>query len=473
MSWSLSSPNHNNTAGANTEGAALLDPERLRPYLERAVPRYTSYPTAPHFEPDFAQATYRTWLQDLAPEQPVSLYLHVPFCRQLCWYCGCNMKLASRYAPVAAYVERLLAELELLTAALPARMSISHLHWGGGTPTALEPDDLERVMAAVRDRFDFTQDAEIALECDPRTITHTMIERIGTLGFNRASFGVQEFDPTVQAAINRVQPPQMVADCVTGLRETGVKGINFDLIYGLPHQTEASLSQTVALCAEMAPDRVALFGYAHVPWMAKKQRLIDEAALPGPAERLAQAQGAARAFVDAGYVPIGIDHFARPDDPLAIAQENGTMRRNFQGYTTDVAETLLGLGSTSIGRTPSGYVQNASETGAWARAIMEGRLPIGRGLAFKGQDRMRGAVIEALMCYGSADLDAIGAAHGEPSGWWAHEASALAPLITDNIAALDGGHLRVQDTGLPMHRIVAACFDEYLNASRARHSVAV
>jgi oxygen-independent coproporphyrinogen III oxidase len=241
-------------------------------YAGRAMPRNTSYPTAPHFRRDFPEATLRRWYGALPPEVPVSLYLHVPFCRQMCWYCGCNMKLAARYAPVADYVESLLAEIELVAAALPERLRVSHLHWGGGTPTALAPADLARAMDRLRARFALAPGAELAIESDPRTLTPEMAAAIGRLGFTRASFGVQEFDPKVQAAINRLQPPEIVARTVEMLRAAGLAAINFDLIYGLPHQTVESLLDTIATCRAMAPDRIALFGYAHVPWMARNQR---------------------------------------------------------------------------------------------------------------------------------------------------------------------------------------------------------
>ena len=326
-------------------------------YATAAVPRYTSYPAVPHFSSDFPASTYRDWLGRLDTSVPVSMYLHVPFCRTLCWYCGCNMRLVSRYEPVADYVETLLKEIEL-AAAVPGRLTLSHLHWGGGTPTALEPDDLARLMDAVFRHFDPVPGAELAIESDPRTLTPAMTRRIGELGFTRASFGVQEFDPKVQAAINRVQSADMVREAIDGLRHAGVSGINVDLIYGLPHQTVDSLTATVQACVAMQPDRLALFGYAHVPWMAKKQKLIDEAALPDTEARGAQAAAAAETLSAAGYEAIGLDHFALPGDELAVAARSGGLRRNFQGYTTDRAETLLGLGVTSIGRTPDGFVQN-------------------------------------------------------------------------------------------------------------------
>ncbi len=442
-------------------------------YTRMTVPRYTSYPTVPHFSSAVGEADYRGWLQALDPAEPISLYLHLPFCNQLCWYCGCNMKLASRYEPVARYLETLLKEIDLLAAALPSRARVSHLHWGGGTPTVLQPDDLERAMDRLRRHFDLLPDAELAIESDPRSLSHEMIARIGALGFNRASFGVQEFSPQVQRAINRIQPPEMVAEAVAALRSAGVAGINFDLIYGLPEQTVARLQQTITRSAEIAPDRIALFGYAHVPWMAKKQRLIDAASLPGSEERLAQAKAASRALQAAGYQAIGLDHFAKPEDALAKTAKQGTLRRNFQGYTSDRAQVLLGLGATSIGRTPGGYVQNTAETGAWARAVTAGSFPIAKGHVLSADDRLRGAAIEALMCFGAVDLDALARRHGAAKSWFAEALPALQTLEADGLVTLDQGRLTVTDKGSPLIRIVAAAFDHYRDVAPARHSVAV
>ena len=445
----------------------------LAAYVTRAVPRYTSYPTVPHFNDAVGDARYREWLAQLDPQQSISMYLHVPFCRQLCWYCGCNMKLIARYDPVAAYVETLIKEIALLADALPACMTISHLHWGGGTPTALEPADLERVMATVQSRFILAANAEIAIESDPRTLTDAMVDRIGRLGFNRASFGVQEFDRRVQEAINRVQPPEMVEASVEALRDVGVRAINFDLIYGLPHQTVETLTRTIDRAVAMRPDRIALFGYAHVPWMAKKQRKIPQEHLPGAQARMTQAQAATDAFVDHGYQAVGLDHFARHDDPLAVAARSGDLRRNFQGYTTDRAETLLGLGTTSIGRTPGGYVQNLAATGLWARTVEAGALPIAKGHAFAGQDRVRADAIEQLMCYGAVDLGSITRPPDVPLDWWGHERQELLQFERDGMVTLDGDLLRLTPSGRPLVRTVAAVFDEYFAKAAARHSVAV
>lgn len=445
----------------------------LKTYMSRNVPRYTSYPTAPHFSKAIGPKEYAEWVSALNPNAPVSLYLHVPFCRELCWYCGCNMKLAKRDAPVAEYAKTLIKEINLVSEHLPGRMDISHLHWGGGTPTALVPDDLARAMDAVRASFNVTSHAELAIESDPRTLTDEMIRRIGELGFTRASFGVQEFDTKVQKAINRIQPPDMVRRSVDGLRSVGVSGINFDLIYGLPHQTVGTLLETIRLCVDMQPDRIALFGYAHVPWMAKKQRLIDQTALPGVDERLLQSQAAAVALTDAGYVAIGLDHFALPSDSMAKAAEAGTLRRNFQGYTTDQAEMMLGVGSTSIGRTPSGYVQNLSETGAWARSVEGGELPVGKGVVLTKDDTLRGYVIERLMCCGEVDLDDAALRVGMSKDWYSELVSDLIELEIDGLIALRDGRLSVTEKGAPVVRVVASVFDAYLVANTARHAVAV
>ncbi|MEO1613478.1 MAG: oxygen-independent coproporphyrinogen III oxidase, partial [Pseudomonadota bacterium] len=350
-------------------------------YASRPAPRYTSYPTAPHFSEAVGPEEYAGWLSSLPPEKPISLYLHVPFCRQICWYCGCNMKLVKREEPLVEYAEMLRREINMIADLLPTRMTVSHLHFGGGTPTALMPETLSSIMDRIYECFDFTPSAEIAIESDPRTLTSENIERIGALGFTRASFGVQEFNPKVQGAINRIQPVNMVEVAVKGLRKVGVEGINLDLIYGLPHQTVDMVRSTISMTAELGADRCALFSYAHVPWMAKRQRLIDANALPDAPMRVEMAAAGSAAFLTEGYQAIGLDHYAKPDDALAVAARSGLLRRNFQGYTTDRAETMIGFGATSIGKTPFGYVQNHAEVGAWDRSVQAGRPAIAKGVA--------------------------------------------------------------------------------------------
>jgi len=442
-------------------------------YMSRAVPRYTSYPTAPYFSKGIEAETYATWLGSLDAADPISLYVHVPFCKQVCWYCGCNMKLAAKYEPVADYVEVLLKEIELVRATLPTTLPVAHIHFGGGTPTTLSPDDMARVIGAIRAAFDILPDAEIAIECDPRTLTPEMALRLGELGFNRASFGVQEFDPKVQAAINRIQPQEMVAKAVGGLRGAGIQAINFDLIYGLPYQTVGSITNTVEDCIAMTPDRIALFGYAHVPWMAKKQQMIPDSSLPGASERLDQATAAAEALCRAGYRQIGLDHFALEGDSLAVAAAMGTLHRNFQGYTADPAGTLIGLGATSIGRMPQGFIQNTTETGAWARSVVDGILPVAKGLAFQDDDLVRSDVIERLMCDGFVDAIGLARSHGYPADHFTLAFDELAPMAIEGLVELDGGMVRMTEKGMVLVRVVASAFDTYLHARAARHSVAV
>lgn len=446
---------------------------RLMAFATRTVPRYTSYPTVPHFSEAVGPDAGVDRLAGLDPAEPVSLYLHVPFCRQLCRYCGCNMKLARRDAPIRDYVETLEREIRLIAGFLPGRMKVGHLHWGGGTPTAMAPDALDGAMRTIRSLFEIEAGAEIAIECDPRTLDGAMARRIGELGFTRASFGVQEFDPEVQAAIGRLQPPDMVRRAVDALRGAGVGGINFDLIYGLPHQNVEKLVKTVGLCVDMAPERLALFGYAHVPWMAKRQRLIDEAALPGIAERLAQARAAETALVAAGYRAIGLDHFALPGDDLAKAAEAGTLRRNFQGYTTDRARTLLGFGVTAIGRTPRGFVQNFADVRAWERAIAGGVPPVARGHDLEPDDAVRAAAIEALMCHARVDLAAVTEGFAVSPDWYRDCEPDLAELARAGVIVRDGTTVAVTGEARPLVRVVASVFDAFLPRNRARHSLAV
>jgi len=437
------------------------------------APRYTSYPTANRFEAGFPAQTLADWLAKIDPRAPVSLYVHIPFCAQQCWYCGCNMKLAARYEPIAAYVKALLAEIDLAAAAAPKGLSFAHLHFGGGTPSVLKPSDLAAIMDALRARFTQAQDAEIAIEIDPRTATDEFISALGEQGFNRVSFGVQDFDPAVQKAINREQPPELIARLTDQVRAHGVRGVNFDLLYGLPRQTVDSLNATIAQSLAMAPDRISLFGYAHVPWFAKNQRMIPEDSLPGGVERARQILAARRAFQAAGYACIGIDHFALASDDLAIAARDGRLHRNFQGYTTDGAGVMLGFGATAIGQTPSGFYQNIAETGAYARAIAEGRLPAERGLSVAGQDRLRAAVIEDIMCAGRCDLSARAAQHGYASDVFDDAREKLKPLIGEGLAMLSGDVLSLSEAGLLLARLAAACFDEYRVAAPGKHAVAV
>ncbi|HWA48845.1 MAG TPA: oxygen-independent coproporphyrinogen III oxidase, partial [Dongiaceae bacterium] len=295
------------------------------------APRYTSYPTAPHFTHNIDDAEYQTLLTGLDPNESLSLYLHVPFCQTMCWYCGCHTRIVASYSPIEAYLDALEAEIRMVAAALPQPMNVRHIHWGGGTPTIMAPAAFRKLMGTLRECFEVVADAEIAVEIDPRRVTDEMIDALGQSGVTRASLGVQSFDPTVQAAINRIQSYEQTARATEKLRGAGVAAINFDLIYGLPHQTAESCGNTVARALQLAPDQFSVFGYAHVPWMKKHQRMIDTAALPNPQQRLAQFGVIAERLAEAKYRRIGLDHFAKPDDRLVRCLDAGTLRRNFQG----------------------------------------------------------------------------------------------------------------------------------------------
>jgi oxygen-independent coproporphyrinogen III oxidase len=442
-----------------------MNPELLAKY-DRPVPRYTSYPTAPHFHDGVGRHDYRDWLAELPLDARLSLYLHVPFCHELCWYCGCHTTVARRYQPLAEYRDLLLRELDLVGAALGGRRPVGHIHFGGGTPTMLAPDDLRLLGGRLRARFEVLDAAEFAVEIDPRRLARETVDALAAIGVNRASLGVQDVNPEVQLAINRWQPFAVVERAVDWLRTAGIDGINFDLMYGLPQQTTARVRASVDAALALRPARVALFGYAHVPWMKRHQRLIDEAALPDAAERAAQFETAAALLEEAGYVAIGLDHFALPADSLSVARKRGRLRRNFQGYTTDDAGALLGFGASAIGSLPQGYVQNAVPFLKYRDAIRGGRLATARGIAVSVDDRLRRSIIERLMCDFAVDLNGC-------AGSLAAELDALEPFRADGLLTVNDGLIRVEPAGRPLIRAICAVFDAHLQRDLAHHSRAV
>ena len=440
---------------------------------DQRVPRYTSYPTAPHFSAAVDGQTYAGWLRALPADTALSLYLHVPFCAQLCLFCGCHTAAVHRPEPVIAYARTLIAEIDLLAETIGRRLEVRHVAWGGGTPHALPADWMAAVTTRLRERFHLQPDAEIAVEIDPRTLDDAAVGGLARIGTTRASLGVQDFDPKVQRAIGRIQSYATTADCAARLRGIGVGSINLDLIYGLPYQTVASATATVRSALAIRPDRVAVFGYAHVPWMKKQQALLPQDALPGPAARYLQREAVEQMLTDAGYDAIGLDHFALPGDALAVAARTGRLRRNFQGYTTDDAPVLLGLGASSIGALPQGYVQNTPGVPGWREAIQAGRLPIARGVVLTAEDRLRRAVIERIMCDFAVDLAAVAARHDADPATLMDAAPALQTMARDGLVQWAGYVLRVTDTGRPFVRGVAAAFDTYLRTGIGRHSAAV
>ena len=437
------------------------------------VPRYTSYPTAPHFLPVDADATYRQWLAEVPADAGLSLYLHVPFCKAMCWYCGCHTKVVNQAGPLLGYARLLCEEAGLLAGLLPPGPVVRCIHWGGGSPTILPDDSFLQVMRQLRAVFAVAEDAEISVEIDPRVLDAGKVETLARVGVNRASLGVQTFDPVVQRAVNRVQPLERVADAVVALRKAGILALNFDLMYGLPHQTVEGVLQTVDAAIGLRPQRLALFGYAHVPWMKRHQQLIDAAALPDSLARFEQSQAASERLEQAGYQRVGMDHFALADNPMAVAARAGALHRNFQGYTTDAAAVLLGLGASAIGALPQGYVQNAVEVPDYRRSLQQHRLPIARQRRVEADDRLRRALIERLMCDLRVDVAEVAAAHGCGVEVFAAEIHRLQPLQADGLIECQGHEVRLTEVGRPFVRAVAAVFDRYLVTQAARHSKAV
>jgi oxygen-independent coproporphyrinogen-3 oxidase len=446
----------------------------LHDRLERPTPRYTSYPTAPHFHQGIDAHQYRQWLQALPEKGSVSLYVHIPFCDRLCWFCGCTTKQTNKYKPITRYLDSLYEEIAAVAELMPPGATVTALHLGGGSPTMLSPADFARLGEAIRTRFALSGDPEISIEMDPNDLATAKYDAMAEFGVTRASLGVQDFDPLVQQSINRLQSFEQTREAVEAMRLRGVRSVNLDMLYGLPHQTIRTIDDTVARIVELRPDRIALFGYAHVPWMKKHQTMIDENALPCSVERFHQANHAAERLVACGYERVGMDHFALPDDPLAHAVRNGRLYRNFQGYTTDDADALIGLGASSIGRLPQGYVQNTPSTHDYARRIAEGAgLATVRGLDLSADDRMRGWIIERLMCDFRFNESELLDRFGASAAPLLQEADSLAGSDPDGLFTRTGDAYAVTDAGRPYVRTIAAGFDRYLSRGAARHSVSV
>lgn len=448
--------------------------EKLRAqYGEERLPRYTSYPTAPQFSDTIGHEAYAEWLAAIPGGTSASLYLHVPFCRSMCWYCGCHTTITQRDAPIVDYLAVLRGEIGLVAERLTAPLPVRHVHFGGGTPTIMEPAEFIGLIDLMRQRFSLDSSAEIAVEIDPRTLTRTMTAALGEAGVTRASLGVQSFDPVVQRAINRIQSFEQTARAADGLRQAGVRGVNFDLIYGLPHQTVDSCIETVRRSIELRPERFSVFGYAHVPTFKKHQRKIDEAALPDGEARYEQAEAIAEALIAAGYRRIGLDHYALPGDSMVQAQVDGVLHRNFQGYTTDPSDVLIGFGASSIGRLSQGYVQNEVVLGRYAEHISQGRLATVKGYALTADDRLRADLIERVMCDFRVDVAQICRRHATEPEALLGSIPRLKLLEQDGIILMDENVLSVNDDSRFLVRTVASAFDAYLGTSGRTHSRAV
>lgn len=445
-----------------------------RKYALAEVPRYTSYPTAVQFGNAVGEADYRVWLKQIDPGKPLSLYVHIPFCQQMCWYCGCHTTIAHTYDRVGTYAQDLMAEIDLLAEALPRHHSgLAQVHFGGGSPTMLRDADFAAITAKLATAFGFRDDMELAIEIDPRTMSAQKAQALAEAGVSRASLGVQDFNAHVQKKINRIQPFELVEQTVIWLRDAGVNAINFDLIYGLPGQSVDDVRHSTKLALHLRPDRLAVFGYAHVPWFKKHQEMIKQSDLPGMDERYDEASMVGQVLQDAGYVAVGFDHYAHPDDSMAKAVGTGALRRNFQGYTTDTSDILLGLGASSIGALGPGYVQNAPSLDAWRNDIHAGRLPIARGVRLRGEDAMRRAAIMTLMSAMKLDLGALARAFNAPQNALDDALEKLIPLAKDGLVRVDGRKVSVTQQGRVFVRNIAACFDTHWQPSAKRHSMAV
>lgn len=450
-----------------------FDRDLVRKY-DRPGPRYTSYPTAPQFRPDFGSGQYAELLaRSRRDPLPLSLYVHVPFCVQRCFFCGCNVVTTRNRERGRGYLEMLEREMRMAAGALGAgEREVVQVHWGGGTPTFLPAADLSALMGAIRSHFRLAQGCEIGVEIDPRECSDEQLAALVEAGCNRLSLGVQDLDPRVQRAINRVQPPETTWRIVTEARRLGVPSINVDLIYGLPHQTRQGFAATVEEILRLAPDRLAVFNFAYLPAMFRHQRVIDPAALPGAATKLAILEDTVAALTAAGYVFLGMDHFARPDDSLAEALRQGTMTRNFQGYSTHADTDLVAFGVSSIGKVADGYAQNARTIPELQQALDAGRFATCRGLALSAEDRLRREAILGIMCRFRLDKAPLAERFGiDFDRHFAAELAALAPLAEDGLVELHADRLQVTGRGRFLVRNVAMAFDAYLpGESAARYS---
>jgi len=443
--------------------------------LDMPGPRYTSYPTADRFVEAFGAAEYRQALGHRATgstvdgASPLSLYVHIPFCEQVCYYCACNKVITKHHDRARGYLDDLEREIDLHVAALGRGQPVSQLHLGGGSPTFLSDDELTRLMDMLRHAFRVPASAEVSIEVDPRTADGERLRHLSVLGFNRISFGVQDFDHDVQVAVHRVQSYESVRDLIGAARALGFQSINTDLIYGLPRQTPESFARTVAQVAELRPHRIAMYAYAHLPRRFKPQRRIAAADLPSAEQRIKMLRTGLEGFMGSGYAYIGMDHFALPDDALAAAKRQGRLHRNFQGYTTQPECDMIGLGVSSIGRVGATYSQNAKTIAEYHDALAQGEFPVVRGLALTRDDLLRRAVIMAIMCQGRVEFEAIEIAHlVKFRQAFAAELERLAPLQDMGLVEVDDGSIQVTPTGWYFVRAVAMTFDRFLQADQVR-----
>ncbi|HET8748560.1 MAG TPA: oxygen-independent coproporphyrinogen III oxidase [Ramlibacter sp.] len=453
--------------------STTISPDLLRKY-DVPGPRYTSYPTADRFveafgPSDYVQALAQRREGPAAMAMPLSLYVHIPFCESLCYYCACNKIITKHHERSGPYLRYLAREVELHTEVIGTGQPVTQLHLGGGTPTFLSDDELRQLMGMLRRNFAIAPGAESSIEIDPRTVTTERLQFLHDIGFNRISYGVQDFDPDVQKAVHRVQPYEQVAALMEDARRIGFDSVNVDLIYGLPRQTPESFTRTLQQVSTLRPDRIALYAYAHLPERFKPQRRIIANELPGAANKVSMLSQALAAFISSGYVYIGMDHFALPDDALAVAKRQGRLHRNFQGYSTQADCDLIGLGVSAIGKVGATYSQNAKTMDEYCDALDQGRLPVVRGLALSRDDLTRRAVIMALMCQGQVVFESIELAWLlDFKSYFAPEMEQMRELEKQGMVVIDDEGIQVTAQGWFFVRGVAMQFDKYLQADRNR-----
>lgn len=459
------------TAQAETDALSEITPDMLEKY-DVAGPRYTSYPTADRFVDAFGVEDYQQALEKRrvgGMALPLSIYIHVPFCESLCFYCACNKIITKRHERSTEYLEHLRREIDLHVAHLGKGQTISQLHLGGGSPTFFNDEELSQLMAMINHNFVMAPQGEYSIEIDPRTVDEKRLAHLASLGFNRLSFGVQDFDHEVQKAVHRIQPAEQVFDLVGTARKLGFDSVNVDLIYGLPKQSPTSFARTLQQVATLKPERIALYAYAHLPQRFKPQRKIHVEDLPVGADKIEMLSIAISTFLSAGYVYVGMDHFALPTDPLAIAKRQGRLHRNFQGYSTQPDCDLIALGVSSIGRVGSTYSQNAKTLEEYYDHINQGKLPVVRGLALTSDDLVRRAVIMALMCQGELQFEAVELAYMiDFKQYFTAELNSLKALEKEGLVILDEASVQVTSRGWFFVRGVAMHFDRYLQTDRNR-----
>lgn len=435
------------------------------------VPRYTSYPTAPHFTTEIKGDVYANRLQSLPSEETLSLYIHIPFCQKLCWYCGCYTRITERYAPVEDYTYLLIRELRIVADLLRQKNhKVSHIHFGGGSPTILLPETFKNLMKTIKSEFIIANDAEMAIEVDPRTVNEEKISTYAKAGINRVSIGVQDFNHDVQLAINREQSFDLVYDCVKLFRKHGIENINLDLIYGLPKQTVEGIKKNIDYAMLLHPNRIALFAYAHVQWKKKHMRLINEDDLPNNVARIAMYQAAAEKLKQEGFVSIGLDHFAKSNDVMIEALKNKKLKRNFQGYSTDTADNVIGFGVSAISHLPFGYAQNTLDFEEYKKNILDKKLPTAKGIRTNKEDKLRKRIIDEVMCYMEVDLNAICSSFNRPRDYFKNEIKALDELEKDGLITIRNNVIKVHPNAPQITRVVSSFFDKFFKPSTTKHS---